>query len=101
MADFRFLIAAQNKMLRRICGFKRLPEEQWQEWFHWGTRGEGAREKAQAMGVRCWQAARARAEEMVVGRMRLQVNCAHKSMARHVLEELCVDRARSTRAQAG
>eukprot|EP00959_Pyramimonas_sp_CCMP1952_P332411 6960775-Pyramimonas_sp.AAC.1 len=31
-AEYSALMSTQNKMLRRICGFWRAPDEQWHEW---------------------------------------------------------------------
>ena len=56
-AEIRFLTAAQNKMLRRICGFRRAPEEQWHAWVQRVTKK--AWDKAQAVGVRRWPEAHA------------------------------------------
>ena len=50
--EISFLKAAQNKMMRLICGFNRAPTEQWHEWIRRTTRR--AWHKAHAANLRSW-----------------------------------------------
>ena len=56
--EFRKLRVAQNMMMRRICGFRRCPDELWLDWML-RTTGK-ARSIADDAGVRDWVGTHAR-----------------------------------------